>query len=148
MRKAAGEFEIPLIELEEEINQLRSMQMTADDDERLLKLQRKLDKKRSEVLSRLNPWQSVEMARHPEVKMPIYEFRCKVCGRTSEHLIGMHSNEVAACEHCGSIEVERIMSVAAISKGKTHRVVRETCCGREERCETPPCSGTGSCSRW
>ena len=45
--------------------------------------------------------------------MPIYEYQCKVCGATSEYLIGMGKDEDVSCKGCGSIEMERILSVAS-----------------------------------
>jgi acetyl-CoA carboxylase carboxyl transferase subunit alpha len=66
MRKAAGDFEIPLIEIEEEINQLKGMLETPEIKEKIGKLQHKLNRKRKDILSRLTPWQRVEMARHPD----------------------------------------------------------------------------------
>jgi acetyl-CoA carboxylase carboxyl transferase subunit alpha len=66
MRKAAGEFELPLIEIEEEINQLKNMPETSDTPEKIERLQKKLERKRKDVFQKLTPWQRVEMARHPD----------------------------------------------------------------------------------
>ncbi len=66
MRKAAGEFEIPLIELEEELSMLTGSAPTADNKDKIEKLEKKLEKKRKEVFSKLSPWQRVELARHPD----------------------------------------------------------------------------------
>jgi len=79
--------------------------------------------------------------------MPIYEYRCKACGATSEHLVGMGKDEEIACKDCGSTELERILSVASFMGGISDRTPGRTCCGREERCSTPPCSGGGTCRR-
>ncbi|MBN2136045.1 MAG: acetyl-CoA carboxylase carboxyltransferase subunit alpha [Acidobacteria bacterium] len=66
MRKAAGEFEIPLIEMEEEISHLKGVPPSPDVLEKIEKLEKKLQKKREDIFSRLSPWQRVEMARHPD----------------------------------------------------------------------------------
>jgi len=77
--------------------------------------------------------------------MPIYEYRCKACGATSEYLIGMGKDEIIACKECGSTEMERILSVASFMSGISEHAPGRTCCGREERCERPPCSEGGTC---
>ncbi len=80
--------------------------------------------------------------------MPIYEYRCRVCGATSEYLIGVGKDENISCKECGSIEMEKILSVASFLTGVPERASGRTCCGREERCETPPCSSDGgTCKR-
>ena len=79
--------------------------------------------------------------------MPIYEFRCKACGETSEYLVGLGKDETVVCRNCGSLELERILSVASFMNRKTEHLPGQTCCGREERCNTPPCSDTGACRR-
>jgi putative FmdB family regulatory protein len=77
--------------------------------------------------------------------MPIYEYRCNACGATCEYLIGMGKEESISCKKCGSTDVERILSVASFMSGISERAPGRTCCGREERCETPPCSERGTC---
>ena len=71
--------------------------------------------------------------------MPIYEYRCRQCGEISEVLTGISSESVIAqCNHCGSDDVEKIMSVSSFAFSDSERVSGTTCCGREERCDTPP----------
>jgi len=79
--------------------------------------------------------------------MPIYEYRCRVCGATSEYLIGVGKDENISCKKCGSTEMEKILSVASFMAGVPERALGRTCCGREERCEIPPCSDEGTCRR-
>lgn len=79
--------------------------------------------------------------------MPIYEYRCKVCDETSEYLVGMGKDEDITCRKCGSTDMERVLSVASFVGVTGERSPGMTCCGREERCETPPCSGGGACRR-
>jgi len=79
--------------------------------------------------------------------MPIYEYRCKACGTTSEYLVGMGRAEHVSCKACGSTEMEKILSVASFMTGEPQRTPGRTCCGREERCETPPCTDGGTCRR-
>ncbi|HOK07864.1 MAG TPA: zinc ribbon domain-containing protein [Syntrophales bacterium] len=82
--------------------------------------------------------------------MPIYEYECVACGRVSEVLEGINRNEEApSCRFCGSAELRRLMSPSVIPR--SGRVVPpwdgNTCCGRTERCDNPPCSGGGACRR-
>jgi putative FmdB family regulatory protein len=81
--------------------------------------------------------------------MPIYEYQCKKCGNTSEFLVGVGQDQVELkCKKCGSLKLEKIFSKTVISKtadiiGNQHG---KTCCGRDERCDNPPCSD-GVCKR-
>ena len=79
--------------------------------------------------------------------MPIYEYRCKDCGTVTEFLTGMGEDAVIACSKCGSVDMERMMSTASFLSRGVDRAPGTTCCGREERCEKPPCSTGGSCRR-
>jgi putative FmdB family regulatory protein len=79
--------------------------------------------------------------------MPIYEYRCKQCGATSEFLVGVSSTEkTLRCKQCGSPKLEKMISVSHSLKVEK-RTPGHTCCGREERCSTPPCSTSGGCRR-
>jgi putative FmdB family regulatory protein len=78
--------------------------------------------------------------------MPIYEYRCSNCGVQVEVLV-RGGGEAPTCPYCGTALREKLFSVPYIStKGATH-LPGHTCCGREERCETPPCSIGGTCRR-
>jgi putative FmdB family regulatory protein len=79
--------------------------------------------------------------------MPIYEYRCETCGTLSEYLVGMGKDDPVICRQCGSHEMNRILSVSSFSLQPDGRVSGRTCCGREERCDTPPCSNGGTCRR-
>ncbi|MGD8522463.1 MAG: zinc ribbon domain-containing protein [Desulfobacterales bacterium] len=79
--------------------------------------------------------------------MPIYEYRCHDCGVTSEFLIASTGNETVRCRNCNSLKLERLMSAASFIGSAHKRTPGHTCCGREERCETPPCSAGDGCSR-
>jgi putative FmdB family regulatory protein len=80
--------------------------------------------------------------------MPIYEYRCKACGAVSEYLVGLGgNNERIQCRSCGGSEMNRILSASSFTLQSAKRTPGRTCCGREERCETPPCSNAGTCRR-
>ncbi|HBE45127.1 MAG TPA: zinc ribbon domain-containing protein [Deltaproteobacteria bacterium] len=83
--------------------------------------------------------------------MPIYEYRCIRCGSVSEYLVGVgkEDNDIIRCRDCGSNKLEKVISTANLSKGG-HMISSQggqTCCGREEQCESPPCSTGGVCRR-
>jgi putative FmdB family regulatory protein len=79
--------------------------------------------------------------------MPIYEYKCNECGEVQEVL---HKNvqniETVNCIKCGSEDLTRLISTANVSVGRISSKGL-TCCGREERCSTPPCSGDSVCRR-
>jgi putative FmdB family regulatory protein len=78
--------------------------------------------------------------------MPIYEYKCQSCGQVTEVLVhGFFSPRNPKCSGCGH-DTERLLSSPSLvlEKGKHSG---NTCCGREERCEKPPCSSGNSCRR-
>jgi putative FmdB family regulatory protein len=79
--------------------------------------------------------------------MPIYEYRCQACGAVSEFLTGVGTDEELVCKQCGSTKMEKLMSVMSFMSHSPQRAAGRTCCGREERCETPPCSSGVGCRR-
>jgi len=78
--------------------------------------------------------------------MPLYEYRCKKCGSVSEFLstIG-DTGETLACKSCGGNDLEKLLSVTTIPSYPSPRDGK-TCCGRDERCDSPPCD-TGCCTK-
>ena len=77
--------------------------------------------------------------------MPIYEYRCRDCNETFEMLVRVGT--VVVCPHCGSESLNKSLSAPVTLSGRTTRSAGRTCCGREERCDTPPCSEGGECRR-
>ncbi len=78
--------------------------------------------------------------------MPIYEYRCLDCGKISEIFFRSLNSEAARCPLCGSNSLERLLSGSySIRMGAS--TPGRTCCGRTERCETPPCSDEDTCRR-
>ena len=79
--------------------------------------------------------------------MPIYQYRCADCGQTTESFVRSFSDgERPICPNCGSRHLEKLLSTPNVLKGET-RAPGSTCCGRAERCDTPPCSTDESCWR-
>jgi len=77
--------------------------------------------------------------------MPIYEYRCCNCDGTFEVLV--RADTTVSCPHCGSSSVDKLISAPFVSSGQATRQAGHTCCGREERCTSPPCSEGASCRR-
>ncbi|MBI5547084.1 MAG: zinc ribbon domain-containing protein [Deltaproteobacteria bacterium] len=47
--------------------------------------------------------------------MPLYEFRCRICGNTFEELVRNSADEAgAACPVCGDKDVQRLLSASAL----------------------------------
>jgi len=77
--------------------------------------------------------------------MPIYSYKCHECGETFDILIIKNSEE-PKCPKCGCTKVEKQLTAPANIKMGSLNQKGLTCCGRTERCDTPPCSN-GSCKR-
>jgi len=78
-------------------------------------------------------------------KMPIYDFRCQECGKVSEIFL-RNVGQAARCPNCGSDNMERLITASYMIKMGA-LASGATCCGGNERCETPPCSTGGVCRR-
>ena len=78
--------------------------------------------------------------------MPIYEYKCQECGKISEMFIRSPNGESIKCPICGSMSLERLLS-ASYAVRMDASTPGKTCCGRTERCETPPCSSNDTCRR-
>jgi len=79
--------------------------------------------------------------------MPIYDYECQDCGEISEIFLHRPTNaESVVCPVCGSQKMGRLLSASYLLKTE-ERAPGRTCCGRAERCETPPCFAGDTCSR-
>jgi putative FmdB family regulatory protein len=79
--------------------------------------------------------------------MPIYEYRCAACGAQVEVLVRSHTT-TPSCPRCGSLLAEgKLFSRPYVLNSEPRRQPGHTCCGREERCDIPPCSSGGTCRR-
>ena len=78
--------------------------------------------------------------------MPTYEYECQGCGHRFERFHGINETPVEACPECQG-NVRRVVSAGAgviikggSASGHAPQCGREqTCCGRSQRCESPPC---------
>lgn len=80
--------------------------------------------------------------------MPIYEYRCDRCGKVLEVFQKKSEpDESLVCPDCGSKKLKKLVSAPARVIMGNRSSAGTTCCGRQERCETPPCSTDGICKR-
>lgn len=85
--------------------------------------------------------------------MPTYEYECQQCGQRFEKFQRMSDKPLRKCPSCGGAARRLIgMGAAVIVKGSGSRSTdygelkggcgRESpCCGRDTRCDKPPCDG-------
>jgi putative FmdB family regulatory protein len=48
--------------------------------------------------------------------MPIFEYQCQACGKTSEFLEKADSRDKHVCSHCGSAKMTRQLSSFAVGR--------------------------------
>ena len=79
--------------------------------------------------------------------MPIFEYVCKDCGAEMEVLHLDHGElSVTTCKTCGSSNLRKKISAPYISLQGKNPSNGKTCCGRSERCDTPPCETSKGCA--
>jgi putative FmdB family regulatory protein len=78
--------------------------------------------------------------------MPIYEYRCLECGEISEVFLHTPDSQSAQCPACGSYKLDKLLSAPYTLKSGAS-IPGTTCCGKTERCQTPPCSSGSTCRR-
>ena len=52
--------------------------------------------------------------------MPIFEYRCTVCGNEFEILV-LKSSSVPGCTSCGSDDIEKMMSISSVSSADVRK---------------------------
>lgn len=70
--------------------------------------------------------------------MPIYEYLCKVCKNKFDYLILPGKDEQVECPSCGSLDIEK--QVTVFSRPKNSRSSGNsdgTCCGMTSPCDNP-----------
>ena len=76
--------------------------------------------------------------------MPIYEYKCRDCGKVFEEIVSLGSNKSFPCPACTSAKTEKILSViGGIGKGAAETVSCGSGCPSAGSC----CSG-GACSQF
>ena len=88
--------------------------------------------------------------------MPTYQYLCESCGCQFEKVQNMTDERLKVCPECGKA-LNRLIGAgggiiikggaSARSHSKSGFPPGQTCCGREGRCDAPPCSDDGVCKR-
>jgi len=78
--------------------------------------------------------------------VPIYDFKCHECGVVSEVFLRSEHDRANVCPSCGSPNLERQFSASYTVRMGT-KSAGDTCCGRTERCDSPPCHTDHGCHR-
>lgn len=116
------EFEAPIVELENKIEELMSFSATTDLDlsGQIEELRRKCHEKKRAIYAHLTPWQRVQIARHP--KRPVLTDYLKLLVTDFMELHGdrAYRDDPAILTGLGRIGNERFMIVGH-RKGKTTR---------------------------
>jgi len=73
----------------------------------------------------------------PGGNMPIYEYRCRDCGKDSEILLRTYNEDSVQCPHCDSRELEKKWSAPGMVKAGDSGCGDVPCCGREQGCDLP-----------
>ncbi|HON09853.1 MAG: zinc ribbon domain-containing protein [Fibrobacter sp.] len=75
--------------------------------------------------------------------MPIFEYRCKKCGKIFEELVTGNRDQTLPCPSCGSLTTEKLMSViGGISMGRSSDNFCASSCANARSCAA---SGGGCC---
>ncbi len=78
--------------------------------------------------------------------MPIFEYLCLDCGKTSEILIAV-SDDIPYCNSCSSRNLKKLLSphssMSGPSKNSMPSLGDTTCCGSSP--DEAGCAGPGSC---
>ena len=73
--------------------------------------------------------------------MPLYEYKCNKCGKTSEFLESANKGNISRkCPHCGKSSLEKLLSIPTgmIMRNRNNSFQRtDTCCGSTNTCNNP-----------
>jgi len=73
--------------------------------------------------------------------MPIYEFKCRDCGKISEIICGVtEDNKTIRCSYCSSRNLEKILSAPAslrVAEKAAYPSAASGCCGTTNPCDNP-----------
>lgn len=77
--------------------------------------------------------------------MPIYDYECANCGTISEILVRSNLSAKIKCPRCGGEQMDRLLTASYAIRMNGMSSTTATCCGRDERCDNPPCGSGGGC---
>ncbi len=114
------EFEKPLYELQQKIEELKTLasQEEMDVSDEIEKLQRKLHKMREKIFSRLTPWQKVQLARHPDRPYALDFIKYMITDFTELHGDRLYRDDPAVVGGIGFLDDISVV-VIGTQKGRT-----------------------------
>ena len=115
------DFEAPIVELENRISELRSFSESSEIDlsGQLEELNKKCEEKKRAIYTHLNPWQRVQIARHPLRPLTSDYIRGFVSDFLELHGDGAFRDDPAIVTGLGRIRGRKVMIVGH-RKGKTN----------------------------
>ena len=115
------DFEAPIVELENRISELRSFSESSEIDlsGQLEELMKKCEEKKRAIYTHLNPWQRVQIARHPLRPLTSDYIRGFVSDFLELHGDGAFRDDPAIVTGLGRIRGRKVMIVGH-RKGKTN----------------------------
>jgi acetyl-CoA carboxylase carboxyl transferase subunit alpha len=111
-------FEEPILDLERRIDALSGVGDDADTRDELAKLQAQLESLRSSIYSRLSPWQTTLVARHPKRPYTLDYIRALIDGFEEVHGDRRFSDDPALVCGLGAFRGRPVM-VVGHQKGRT-----------------------------
>ncbi|MEE2856382.1 MAG: acetyl-CoA carboxylase carboxyltransferase subunit alpha [Planctomycetota bacterium] len=115
------DFEAPIVELENRISELRAFSESSEIDlsGQLEELKKKCEEKKRAIYTHLNPWQRVQIARHPQRPLTSDYIRGFVSDFLELHGDGAFRDDPAIVTGLGRIRGRKVMIVGH-RKGKTN----------------------------
>jgi putative FmdB family regulatory protein len=77
--------------------------------------------------------------------MPIYEYKCKKCGKLFEELVSRAGDKNMPCPECKSSETQKQMSVFGALGASSGELPMPSC---GSSCAGSSCAAAGSCPRF
>ncbi|MEE2890281.1 MAG: acetyl-CoA carboxylase carboxyltransferase subunit alpha [Planctomycetota bacterium] len=116
------DFEAPIVELENRISELRSFSESSEIDlsGQLEELEKKCEEKKRAIYSHLNPWQRVQISRHPLRPRTTDYINGFVSDFLELHGDGAYRDDPAIITGLGRIRGRKVMIVGH-RKGKTNQ---------------------------
>ena len=115
------DFEAPIVELENRISELRSFSESSEIDlsGQLEELEKKCEEKKKAIYTHLNPWQRVQIARHPQRPLTSDYIQGFVSDFLELHGDGAFRDDPAIVTGLGRIRGRKVMIVGH-RKGRTN----------------------------
>jgi acetyl-CoA carboxylase carboxyl transferase subunit alpha len=113
------EFERPIVELERQIREMKSLSSSGSVDltEEISRLERKVEKMRADVYSKLTRWQKVQLARHPNRPYTL-DYINRICSRFMElHGDRLYRDDPSIVAGLGHID-NRSLAIVGHQKGR------------------------------